>query len=124
MLDEDPADFEALRDDLYAHFQPAGPVAEHLVEQVAASIWRLRRVPEIESGIYTHFHFERERKRAAGRAAAQVKDPLSDDSFSEIEDEREHAAAERDQKRAEARVERTASRHLRRGSSCVRSPAR
>ena len=52
MLDEDPAAFEALRDDLYAHYQPAGPVAENLVEQVAACIWRLRRVPEIEAGIF------------------------------------------------------------------------
>ena len=34
---EDPAAFEALRDDLYAHYQPADPVAEHLVEQVAAT---------------------------------------------------------------------------------------
>ena len=36
MLGEDPVAFEALRDDLYAHYQPADPVAINLVEQVAA----------------------------------------------------------------------------------------
>ncbi len=56
MLDEDPAAFEALRSDLFEHYQPTDPVAEHLVEQVAASIWRLRRVPEIEAGIF-EYHY-------------------------------------------------------------------
>jgi hypothetical protein len=64
MLDEDPAAFEALREDLYVHFQPADPVAEHLVEQVAASIWRLRRVPEIEAGIFEHCYHHRQENRA------------------------------------------------------------
>ena len=64
MLDEDPAAFEALRDDLYDHYQPADPVAKHLVEQVAASIWRLRRVPEIEAGIFEHCYHYRQENRA------------------------------------------------------------
>ena len=52
---EDPAAFEALRSDLIEHYQPADPVAEHLVDQVAACIWRLKRVPEIEAGIFSYF---------------------------------------------------------------------
>ena len=52
---EDPAAFESLRHDLYAHFQPTDPVEEALVEQVAACRWRLRRVPEIEAGIFEHY---------------------------------------------------------------------
>lgn len=44
MLGEDPAAFEALRSDLIEHYQPVDPVAEHLVDQVAACIWRLKRV--------------------------------------------------------------------------------
>ena len=55
IFDEDPAAFEALRGDLYAHFQPSDPVDEALVEQVAACRWRLRRVPEIEAGIFEHY---------------------------------------------------------------------
>jgi hypothetical protein len=67
MLDEDPAAFEALREDLYVYFQPADPVAEHLVEQVAASIWRLRRVPEIEAGIFENFYYRRQGNRARSK---------------------------------------------------------
>lgn len=55
MPDEDPAAFEALRNSLYAYYQPDGPVAEHLVEHLAACIWRLNRVPAIEAGIYSCF---------------------------------------------------------------------
>ena len=105
MFDEDPAAFEALRSDLFEHYQPTDPVAEHLVEHVAASIWRLRRVPEIEAGIFTHFYFERERGLAGGRAAAQVVDDLSLDPFSSIRDEKAHAVAERDQNRAETKLQ-------------------
>ncbi len=64
MLGEDPAAFEALRDDLYAHYQPADPVAINLVEQVAACLWRLRRVPEIEAGIFEHYYYYRQENRA------------------------------------------------------------
>ncbi len=64
MLDENPAAFEALRSDLFEHYQPTDPVAEHLVEQVAACIWRLRRVPEIEAGIFEYRYFDRQEHRA------------------------------------------------------------
>jgi hypothetical protein len=64
IFDEDPAAFEALRDDLYAHYQPPDPVDEALVEQVAACIWRLRRVPEIEAAIFEYRYFERQADRA------------------------------------------------------------
>ncbi len=63
MFDEDPAAFEALRSDLFEHYQPTDPVAEHLVEQVAASIWRLRRVPEIEAGIFEYRYYHRQQDR-------------------------------------------------------------
>jgi hypothetical protein len=64
MQGEDPAEFDALRDAFYAHYQPADPVAENLVEQVAASAWRLRRVPEIEAGIFESSYFARQAERA------------------------------------------------------------
>ena len=105
LFDEDPAALDALRDSLYVFYQPTNPVAEHLVEHVAASIWRLRRVPEIEAGIFAHFYFERERGLAGGRVAAQVVDDLSLDPFSSIRDEKAHAVAERDQNRAETKLQ-------------------
>lgn len=64
IFDEDPAAFDNLRDDLYALYQPADPVAENLVEQVAACIWRLRRVPQIEAGIFEHHYGRRQEGRA------------------------------------------------------------
>ncbi len=64
MLDEDPAAFDALRSDLFEHYQPTDPVAEHLVEQVAACIWRLRRVPEIEAGIFECSYYDLQGRRA------------------------------------------------------------
>ncbi len=63
MLDENPAAFEALRSDLFEHYQPTDPVAEHLDEQVAVSIWRLRRVPEIEAGIFEYRYYHRQQDR-------------------------------------------------------------
>ena len=64
IFDEDPAAFEALRDDLYAHYQPPDPVDEALVEQVVACIWRLRRVPKIEAAIFEYRYFDRQADRA------------------------------------------------------------
>lgn len=64
IFDEDPTAFDNLRDDLYAHYKPADPVAENLVEQVAACIWRLRRVPEIEAGIFESHYLVHQADRA------------------------------------------------------------
>jgi len=66
LWDEDPAAFEALREELYAYYQPANPVAVHLVEHVAACIHRSRRVPEIEAAIYSHFYLRCESDVAFG----------------------------------------------------------
>ncbi len=76
MFDEDPAAFEALRSDLFEHYQPTDPVAEHLVEQVAVSIWRLRRVPEIEAGIFEYYYYRRLQHRAHMK---QFEDMITDE---------------------------------------------
>lgn len=47
MLDEDPAAFDALRDDLYADYQPTDPVAEHLPDKLK----QLRRQRSLTSQI-------------------------------------------------------------------------
>ena len=49
--DESQEDFEALRDAYIERFQPTDQVELDLVESMAASRWRLRRVTSIESGI-------------------------------------------------------------------------
>ena len=105
LFDEDPAAFDALRESLHVYFQPTNPVAEQLVEHVAASIWRLRRVPEIEAGIFAHFRLLQECRQAEKRAAAQVDEPFPHNPFSFVRDEKTHAAAERDRKRAETKLQ-------------------
>ncbi len=51
LLDEDPAEFQALLDDLLTTFQPVGPAEEMLVLRIAANQWRLDRAFPIEAGI-------------------------------------------------------------------------
>jgi hypothetical protein len=109
--DEDPAAFDTLRDELYGHFgldvdsRPADPVAEILVEQFATQVWRLRRVPQIEAGIYSHFRHLRKRTEATKRVNAQVEFGPDLSDLSTVKDKKAHALAKRDQKRAEAELQ-------------------
>jgi hypothetical protein len=54
---EDPRQFEALRAGLEEDFEPDSVVERELVEQLAGSFWRLRRVPQMEAQImrYTSY---------------------------------------------------------------------
>jgi hypothetical protein len=49
--DEDPKEFEALRAALERDWQPETAFESELVDQLAGSLWRLRRVPAIEAAI-------------------------------------------------------------------------
>jgi len=49
--DEDPREFEALREELQRDWQPDTALESELVEQLAGIFWRLRRVPAIEAAI-------------------------------------------------------------------------
>jgi hypothetical protein len=46
---EDEAELEALLDDLVEEHRPAGPTERHLVGELAAVIWRQRRVRQAEA---------------------------------------------------------------------------
>ena len=48
---EDPVLFDRLRDEICAEFAPRGATEELLVEQLASTLWRLRRVPLLEAGL-------------------------------------------------------------------------
>jgi hypothetical protein len=50
--DEDPAEFEALRDELMAQYDPQTPSGCELVEYLASLFWRLRRVPFYEAAVF------------------------------------------------------------------------
>ena len=49
---EDPTEFDSFRESLIDDFLPQGSQEEHLVERVAACMWRLRRLCRIEAGVY------------------------------------------------------------------------
>ena len=48
IVDEDPADFEALRAELWREWQPVGALEIVLLDRLAVYEWRLRRVPGFE----------------------------------------------------------------------------
>jgi hypothetical protein len=105
MFDEDPAVFDALRSDLFDHFQPADPVAAHLVEHVAACIWRIRRVPEIEAGIYTYLRYLRERDKADKRLSFMALQAHTDgDQNRTTRNEEAYKAAIEARKSADAKL--------------------
>lgn len=65
LFDEDPAAFEDLRSDLFELYQPVDPISVHLVQTLAADIWRRRRVPEIEAAIYERGYNDLRNKKGA-----------------------------------------------------------
>ena len=66
--------FDDLRGRLYARYQPSDPFAEHLVERVAASIWRLRRVPEIYAAIFEDCYLTEKASRAGARLVRPLRE--------------------------------------------------
>jgi len=62
LSDEDPAAYEALRLDLIHDLWPDSPLEKLLVDRIAATQWRLARVPVIEAEL-----FERLRRDTLGR---------------------------------------------------------
>lgn len=51
MADENPAEFDALRDGLEADFQPYSTVEHELVNDLAGQFWRLRRLRALEASL-------------------------------------------------------------------------
>src|SRR4051812_46307443 len=49
---EDPEPFIALHAELKAHFDPVGTVEDVLVDLVVSYLWRVRRIAQVEAGLY------------------------------------------------------------------------
>ncbi len=49
---ENPEEFRELRDAFFDEYHPAGPTETLLVEQMAISAWRLRRLRALETGLF------------------------------------------------------------------------
>jgi hypothetical protein len=63
---EDPEVFQYLLAAIFAEFAPDGAFEEVLVERIASLLWRLRRVPAIESALFRWVH--------AKKKSALIKD--------------------------------------------------
>ncbi len=49
---ENPEEFRELRDSFFDEYHPSGPTETLLVEQLAISAWRLRRLRALETGLF------------------------------------------------------------------------
>lgn len=56
--DEDPEVFDALRNDLIREFAPETTLEFQLVDRMASTLWRLRRVPHIEASLMEVYRLE------------------------------------------------------------------
>ena len=74
--DEDPTTYEALRQRLFEQYRPVLALEAELVEALANTLWRLRRVGPMEAGILQRPHWE-EQLSAAREAVRQVS-PMRD----------------------------------------------
>jgi hypothetical protein len=97
--DEDPVDFERLRDDLFNELAPATAYEEQLVHQLVSLIWRLRRVPVFETAILKWMAYRKAVEHDAA-AAARPTNVLSARKYEGLAaaDDR-YSDAERDQLR-------------------------
>ena len=50
---EDPSELEEFRRQVESHFEPVGWRETNIVDRIIMQMWRLRRVPEIEAGIFS-----------------------------------------------------------------------
>ena len=49
---EDPGEFASLSEAVMAEFRPGSALEDELVERIASVLWRLRRVPAFEAGLF------------------------------------------------------------------------
>ena len=72
---ESAADFNRLREGLWAHLCPMNAMEEALVERIVSVTWRLRRLEGIEAGLMTHHLWRVIHERASKQE--QGIDPFS-----------------------------------------------
>ena len=63
--EEEPEEFERLRQGVVADLAPAGALQEALAQRIAALLWRLDRVARLEAELFAHGHLAKERDSLA-----------------------------------------------------------
>ena len=63
--EEEPEDFEQLRQGVIADLAPAGALQEALAQRIAVLLWRLDRVARLEAELFAHGHLAKQRDSLA-----------------------------------------------------------
>ena len=63
--EEEPEDFELLRQGVVADLAPAGAMQEALAQRIAVLLWRLDRVARLEAELFAHGHLAKQRDSLA-----------------------------------------------------------
>jgi hypothetical protein len=72
---EDPADFDALRQQLHQTFAPATPEETLLTDQLVEATWRLNRARRVETQTLDQIHRRNARQLAAFHSSADLPAP-------------------------------------------------
>ena len=63
--EEEPEEFERLRQGVIADLAPAGALQEALAQRIAALLWRLDRIARLEAELFAHGHLAKQRDSLA-----------------------------------------------------------
>ncbi len=77
---EDEVEFARLKDSLYTELQPVGELEALQADLTAGYAWRLRRVMNIEKGIFMREVYDKIAREAGADASRQVSYPDSDEA--------------------------------------------
>lgn len=99
---EDREAYQAFHDDLYEDLNPVGAMEEQLVELIIDKLLRLRKIPEIHTGILAFSYYAVRRNRARRKMSGQEESIYGElrntvvankDLHVQAENERDEAAA-------------------------------
>ena len=99
--EEEPEDFERLRQGVIADLAPAGALQEALAQRIAVLLWRLDRVARLEAELFIHGEFALDRasldsagwSAAAARLAAEQMGPEAVEAHEERQKRKIHLEA-------------------------------
>jgi hypothetical protein len=83
--DEDPEEFEALRADLLAKFQPSSALGHESVDHLTATLWSLRRVRRVRNALH---------RASQDEAYAEAKEARDGEYYQSIHEETERRCKE------------------------------
>lgn len=81
---EDRQAFEAMREQLFVEYNPIGVVQSEIVEQLAAGLWRLRRIAHLEKAMFQYESSSLRDLLGDQDSLEQQEDGQSDDQDQEV----------------------------------------